>query len=212
MTAVSIAVEGSVDRAVAERLIRGVGGQPGTVYGEKGKEYLRSKITAWNKAAQRAPWLVLVDLNTQEPCAPRLVSAWLPRRAPFLCFRVAVREVEAWLLADRAGIARFLGVSERVVPADPETLRDPKATVVDLARRSRKRLIREDLVPDPRSGRREGRAYASRLASFARDHWQPRVAEGRSPSLAGAIACLRAVLAASAPGSRGIGGLFDGTD
>ncbi len=212
MTAVSIAVEGPVDRAVAERLIREVGGEPGAVYGGKGKPFLRSKIAAWNAAAQRAPWLVLVDLNTEEACAPRLVSAWLPRRAPFLCFRVAVHEVEAWLLADRAGIARFLGVRESVVPADPETLRDPKATVVDLARRSSERVIREDLVPDPRSGGREGRAYASRLASFARDHWQPGVAAGRSPSLAGAIACLQAVLAASAPGSRGTGGLFDGTD
>ncbi|MBC7221197.1 hypothetical protein H5T55_07015 [Candidatus Bipolaricaulota bacterium] len=120
--------------------------------------------------------------------------------------------MEAWLLADRAGIARFLGVNESVVPAYPETLPDPKATIVDLARRSSERVIREDLVPDPRSGRREGRAYASRLASFARDHWQPGVAAGRSPSLAGAIACLRAALAASAPGSRGTGGLFGGTE
>lgn len=209
MTAVSIAVEGPVDSAVADRLIREVGGQPGTVYGGKGKEFLRSRIAAWNAAAQRAPWLVLVDLNTQDACAPRLVSAWLPRRAPFLCFRVAVHELEAWLLADRAGIARFLGVTESVVPANPETLRDPKATMVDLARRSRKRVMREDLVPDPRGSRREGRAYASQLASFARDHWQPGVAAGRAPSLAGAIACLRTVLAASAPGSRGTGGLFD---
>ncbi len=191
MTVVHVAVEGRVDRTVAERLIQEAGGQPGTVYGENGKDFLRNRINAWNAAARRTPWLVLVDLNTEEPCAPLLVSSWLSHRAPLLCFRVAVHAVEAWLLADRAAMARFLGVREGLIPTNPESVSDPKAAVVDLARRSQKRGIREDLVPDPRSGRREGRAYSSRLAEFARDNWQPKAAERRAPSLAGAIACLQ---------------------
>jgi len=41
------------------------------------------------------------------------------RGHPNFLFRVAVREVEAWLLAHREGIARFLGISEHLVPLMP---------------------------------------------------------------------------------------------
>lgn len=191
MIEVRIAVEGKVDRAVAERLVQLVGGTPGPVYGQQGKDYIRKQLGAWNAAAQRSPWLVLVDLNSDEGCAPLLVRSWLRNRAPYLCFRVAVREVEAWLLADREGMAEFLGVAEDELPEEPEAVSDPKKLVVELARRSRRRWVREELVPDSRSGRKEGRAYASRLAEFARGGWRPEVAAGRSPSLRRAVQCLK---------------------
>jgi hypothetical protein len=41
-----------------------------------------------------------VDLDSDTGCAPPLCEQWIPGPAPFLCFRVAVREVEAWLMAD----------------------------------------------------------------------------------------------------------------
>ena len=42
---ISAAVEGSLDEAVVGRLIRNVGGLPGTVYGKNGKPYLRNRIS-----------------------------------------------------------------------------------------------------------------------------------------------------------------------
>ncbi len=63
----------------------------------------------------------------------------MPDPAPYMCFRVAVREVEAWLLADREQIARFLSIARSRVPQSPETLDNPKQRLVELARHSRRR-------------------------------------------------------------------------
>ena len=69
---ISAAVEGDVDEAVARRLIVGAGAQPGSIYGKHGKAALRTRIDGYNRAAQHAPWLVLVDLDSDAACAPVL--------------------------------------------------------------------------------------------------------------------------------------------
>ena len=126
--AISAAVEGIVDEAVARTLILFAGGSPGPVYGKQGKPFLQQRICGYNTAAQHAPWIVLVDLDTDHNCAPMLCVSWLPQLASRLCFRVAVRAVEAWLLADAERIAAFLRISRSKVPADPESLDNPKAS------------------------------------------------------------------------------------
>ena len=181
------AVEGDVDEAVVERLAGHVGATIGTAYGRKGKSFLRKRIGNYNNAARNRPWLVLVDLDDEFECAPDLITAWLPSPNPQLSFRVAVREVESWLIADRERLAAFLSISKSIIPAHPEELPDPKATIVDLARRSRRREIRDDFVPRAGSGREIGPAYVSRLTEYVRDTrsgWRPNVAASAAASLA----------------------------
>ncbi len=177
------AVEGPTDEAVAVRLIRHVGGKPGPVYGKQGKRHLRDKVTAYNYAALQAAWFVLVDLDRDADCAPLLRAAWLPDPGPQLCFCIAVRAVEAWLLADAEGIASFLGVARSKVPVSPETLNDPKAELINLARSSRRKEIREDIVPREGGHRAVGPAYTSQLIEFVHKHWQPDEAAKRAGSL-----------------------------
>lgn len=198
MPVISAAVEGATDEAVSRRLILHVGGEPGPVYGKNGKPHLRERIRGFNNAARHAPWLVLVDLDQDEECAPPLRTTWLPASAPRLCFRVAVRSVEAWLLADTDGIAAFLGISRSRVPDDPDGLTAPKQALVNLARASRRRAIREDMVPREGSGRSVGPAYTSQMIDFVSRDWRPERAAARSDSLRRAIACLQR-LAAAAP-------------
>jgi hypothetical protein len=100
-----------------------------------------------------------------------------------MCFRIAVRAVEAWFFADDERLARFLSVARSKIPSLPEQVEDPKRTMVELAGRSRKREIREDMVPRPGSRRKEGPAYASRLIEFAHSFWRPEVAATKSDSL-----------------------------
>ncbi len=188
---VSLAVEGPVDAAVVERLIKHAGGQPGTVYGRNGKPALLKKITGYNRAAHHAPWIVLVDLDKDADCAPPILDKWVPAPAPNLCFRIAVREVEAWLMADAQTLARYLSLGSGKIPAEPERLERPKDAMVDLARRSRRMDIRKDMVPRERSGRRVGPAYTSRLIEYTQKHWQPEVASRHTESLRRAINCLR---------------------
>jgi hypothetical protein len=115
-----------------------------------------------------------------------------------MCLRVVVREVESWLLADREGLARFLGVAQTLIPKDPESLPDPKAAMISLARRSRRREVRDDMVPRPGSGRPIGPAYPARLIEFAANVWTPETAADRSDSLKRALRCLTRLIAAEA--------------
>lgn len=180
-----------VDEAVARKLITCAAGQaPFAVYGKRGKQWIRERITNYNSAARHAPWFVLVDLD-YDNCAPQLCSEWLPGPAPRMCFRVAVREVEAWLLADAESLAKFLSVPAAQIPPHPETSADPKLDMVNLARRSKRRAIREDMVPRASSGRAIGNAYNSAMVEYVSRHWRPAVAAERAPSLHKARAALQ---------------------
>lgn len=194
MNYLSAAVEGDVDEAVVHRLAGVLGGTVYAIYGKKGKNHLRLKVTSYNNAARFSTWLFLVDLDQEANCAPELVRLWLGNATRNMCFRVAVREVESWLLADAENLARFLHVARNRIPRDPELLPSPKRTLVDLARTSTSRAIREEIVPRPGSSRIVGPAYSSRVIQFIQQHWDPRSAERRSDSLRRCIVDLSLVL------------------
>jgi hypothetical protein len=191
---ISAAVEGLVDEAVARKLIIMAGGSPGTIYGKNGKSSLRRNINAYNHAARHMPWMVLVDLDREAECAPPLRKEWVSDPAPYLCFRIAVRKVEAWLMADPESLIPFLSVARSRIPPDPENLLDPKIEMVNIARHSRRREIRNDMVPREGSGRSVGPAYASRLIEYVETRWRPEPATKRANSLHRAIGCLKRII------------------
>ena len=168
------------------------------VYCKGGFTYLRQKILAFNQAARIKPYLLVTDLDNGE-CPPDLIENWFgcklanypSRKHPNLLFCVAVREIESWLLADRAGFARFLGISIDLVPSHPEQIVDPKRTITQLARRCRYRRTREDIVPDEGSIWPTGPGYTERLASFINEGWNVETACRFSPSLQRAFALLK---------------------
>jgi len=180
---VSAAVEGSVDRVVVERLLSDSGLSAGPIYGMRGKDHLRKNLRAYNHSATRLWWTVLVDLDHDADCAPALVKEWLPKPSVFMRLQVAVREVEAWLLADTEQMARFLSVASHHLPENPEMLENAKRSIVDLARRSRRMDIRRGLVPRDGSGREVGAAFTASMIEFVTRFWRPEVAESRSDSL-----------------------------
>jgi hypothetical protein len=177
------AVEGAVDESVLQRLIAEAGGLLAAVYGKEGKGALRKDIRGYNNSARSFPWVVLIDLDRDAACVPSFLAEWLPKPAPLMRFRVAVRAIEAWLLADRRSMAAFLRVPLNRIPDDTDALPDPKRYLVDLARHSRRAGIRQDMVPRDGSGRSVGPAYASRLAEFADQMWRPDEAAQHSDSL-----------------------------
>ena len=166
------------------------------VVGRNGKSLLRKKIEGYNAAARYAPWIVLIDLDSDADCPVRLRDRWLSQPAPHLCFRVAVREIEAWLMADAESLARYLSVERRIVARDPEGIEKPKAAMVELARRSSRRDLRKDMVPGAESGLQAGPGYAGRMIEYAGTAWRPGVAARSSESLRRAIDCLRRLVAA----------------
>ena len=184
---VTAAVEGDIDEAVVGRVLERTGFSLGRVHGRLGKARLLAALPGYNNAARYAPWMVLVDLDRDCDCAPNCVRQWLPVASQEMCFRAAVRAIEAWLLADTERMAEFLGVSENRMPRNPDELDDPKQALINLARNSRYSRVRLDLVPSVGSGRKVGPLYNARMVEFVEDRtdgWRVDEAANVSESLA----------------------------
>lgn len=194
---INFLVEGRVDAAIARRLISHVGGTPGLEKIAGGKSKLDPLLARYRQSAARLPWLIMRDLDHDAECGPSLKERLLPDSAELLCFRIVVREAEAWLMYDVEALSSFLKVSERLIPRNPEGLDDAKLTLVNLARRSRSSSIRTAMTPRPSSGATEGPEFSASLAAFVTEFWRPEVAaevDDRS-SLARAVRCLAALTA-----------------
>lgn len=180
---VSFAVEGPTDDAIVRRLAEHVGVEVHIVLPPSGKQAALGRLKGLNHAARGQRWYVLVDLDQDAPCPGEFVRRHLPHPAPLMRFRLAVPSIEAWLLADRAGFARFLGVPLAKMPLLPETLPDAKQTIVELARHSSRREVRDGIPPRSGSGKKTGALYSSKLIEFGLQHWDIESSRSISKSL-----------------------------
>ncbi len=181
---INLAVEDKLSEAVVRKILidskRSFA--VGTCYGHGGFGYLKKNIMAFNNAARITPFFILTDLDKAE-CAPDLIDEWIsfPRYSN-LIFRIAVKEVEAWVMAHSSAFAEFLGINKANMPLNPDELNDPKKELIKLAKKSRKSEIREAIVPLD-STTRIGPDYNNRLISFIQTRWKTLEAAKQSPSL-----------------------------
>lgn len=176
-----VAYEGDTDRPVADELAADAGIEVAARLDKGGKSQLDAELPAYNAAAAGSPWLVLRDLDHDAACAPQLIDDLGLVPAEWMCFRVAVREVESWLLADHEGFARYFKVDASRLPVDPDAEPDPKRTLMNVVRGSRRRAIRDAMLPRP--GTSVGPLYAATLIEFATTAWSLERAARRSGSL-----------------------------
>jgi len=139
-------------------------------YQGNGFGYLKTNIKGFNQASIVNPHFMLTDLDNYD-CPIALKNDWIDFeiRNNFI-FRIAVREVESWLLADRKGLSKFFNVSIINFPPNPDLVIDPKNTLIQLAKRSNKREIREDIVPINRNAT-IGPNYNGCLTEFVYKYW-----------------------------------------
>ncbi len=184
----SAAVEGPADEAALRKMLTSLDCGLGQVYGREGKGKIIRDIQGYNNAARYYPWIVLVDLD-KEDCLVTAKHNWLPNPSTLMCFRIAIRELESWLLADRERFASYFAISIELIPNYPDTLPNPKLTLINLVRRSRRSALRADVVPDQQLGQSVGPAYTTRMIEFIRSDqgWRPSVAAQSSPSLLRAL-------------------------
>lgn len=191
--AISLAVEDQLSEAVLREILNITEDRflVTTCYSRGGFGYLKKNIAGFNNAAKGIPFFILTDLDTAE-CPPALIKEWLPYpKHPNLIFRVAVREVEAWLLADNVGFAKYIGIQKDKVPHDVEAIADPKQTLVNLTRKSRNRRLREAIVPRTGSQAKQGPDYNGSLIPFVTNHWNIKEAMKNSSSLKKAIDAIK---------------------
>ncbi|MDP1827610.1 MAG: hypothetical protein Q8L48_30340 [Archangium sp.] len=184
-----IVFEGPTDEPLARALMDDAGLAVFLAKSAQGKTKLDAQLAKYAAAAERQPWFILRDLDQDAPCAP----AWIEGRpkARWFCLRLAVRETEAWLLADRERFAEFFRVAPTRVPLDPDGLADPKRTLVDLVRHSTSSRLKRDIVPADGAHSQVGPGYVTAIVEFASQHWRLAVAAQRSDSLRRARLALR---------------------
>lgn len=189
---VSLVGESPADIAIASRLCRDIGVVVVGTYPTDGKGRLDRALRGYNAAARFSNWVVLRDLDHDARCGPELAARLLPRPAKRMTFRVAVRSVESWLIADSKELAGFLRVRLANIPRDPDSLERPKRALVDIAQRSRSRAVVAEMVP-PHGHGEVGPGYNLRLIEFARSYWDPTRAAKSSDSLRRCIRALRCI-------------------
>jgi hypothetical protein len=200
MQNVHIATEDALTEAVGLKLIANFlpGFEVDLKLGKKGNGLLKSKIAAYCDIAKRTPFLLITDLDAAA-CAPSLMSSWLGHLKPpkNFMFRVAVREVEAWLLADPVAIKPLLGKQHTKVPRNPDNIPNPKEFLLNLAREA-PRDVRRDLLSERGAIASQGVGYNQRLCDYVNNSWSPSRAAQRSESLCRVIRRLEHLMASFA--------------
>ena len=183
---VLLAVEDKLSEAVATKILNKLGFEIVRTIGHQGNDYLKQKAKGLNRNA-RKPYniFMLTDLDSPKKCPPQLIQSWIGGPLNFGFFlRVAVMEVESWVMADQSAFAEFLSVPIQEVPTRTDEILDPKASLLSLAQKSKSGQPRKDLLP--KNGNKTskiGPGYNTRLSGFVRDYWDMDRAASISPSL-----------------------------
>lgn len=189
---ITLAVEDLLSEAVLKEMLK-QSQRPfliGNCLMKDGYGYLKKITPGLNHAAKGMTYLILTDLD-RGGCPLAIISDWLKQpKHPNLLFRVAVKEVEAWLLAHREAFAEFLGISVSLIPSNVDEIPDPKQLLINLARQSKKRSLRDAIVPERNSTAKIGKDYNGQLIQFVQNNWQVEAAQVNSPSLQRAMNAL----------------------
>lgn len=194
MLPIVLATEDELSEAICEKIIFTLFSDPYVFLRLRrgGSGYLRSRIRSLAELSERNFVFLLTDLDNLS-CPKNLIGDWvqgLTFRTPNLLFRVAVRETEAWLMADALGVNRKLGINTAKLPYDLDNIFDPKKKLIELASSAPKE-VRQAICPARGSVSSQGLEYNSILCGFVRSAWDPLRAAQRSPSLSRCLARLR---------------------
>ncbi len=186
-----LVVEGRTDLLVVRRLFHQVGLLNVRQRESGGKRKILDNLQKYNEAAQYTQWIIVLDLDLDEYCAPDYINRILPSPYSGMTLRIAVHSIESWLMADSGRMARFLQIPAENFPANPDTVTNPKRFLIDLIRQKcRRTQLRRDMLPDEDSSSKVGLEYNFQIANYVQKHWRPEVAACNSDSLA---RCIRAL-------------------
>ncbi len=182
-----LATEDQLSSTLAQKLIQSVHpeSESSNDLGLKGNGKLKADLQSgkYTKLARHYHVMLLTDLDHME-CAPSLRSLWTQsQKIPSkMLFRVAVREAEAWLMADSDAFSAFSGVSKGKIPRDIEAILNPKEAMLDLIRKHGNRTA-QTILPRNGSSSKVSPSYNAVLCDFVREKWSADRAVMKAPSL-----------------------------
>lgn len=161
---------------------------------------LKSMIASFNKLSVTNPIILLSDLDTED-CAPLAKAKLLKNELqnPDFIINIAVDEAEAWLYADRDGMASYFKIAKAEIPESSVQkmggmmprleVNVPIKTSLHLTtnlikKSSDKALVQKVMSRDSRS---KGPLYNSAIIPFIENIWNPENARAGSYSLDGTI-------------------------
>lgn len=156
---------------------------------------IKNKCQAFLKMARAGNHtFILTDLDAADcPCS--LIRDWFglaqddPVDLPTQCvFRVAVREVESWIIADHAAWAEHIGIPAQNFSTEPDDLDDPKQHLLSVIRKKGRTKLHREMLPE--GSAHIGPMYNEVLCDFVENSWGPERAAKRSPSLERAVRAL----------------------
>jgi len=184
MIPIALATEDALSEAVGKRLIAELPLKLhiGPLLRKDGFGYLKSKMSNWCQLAERQPVVLITDLD-KISCPSAMLDIWYGKlpRPDNLVLRIAVREIESWLLADHQAMRKLIGEKGKL-PIEPDSLPDPKQELIKLSQLA-KRDVRSDLVKEEGAIASQGIGYNARLTELVATNWNPERASQLSPSL-----------------------------
>ena len=128
-----VVVEDVLSQEVLKHLLKTFGNKYHTVPIDNrgGITKIKANFQAFNNASKTCPFIILVDLDKVD-CPIALRQDWFRdgQPNPNMILRIAVREIESWLLGDAEAFAAFIGIHPSNIPIAVDELADPKQTLL----------------------------------------------------------------------------------
>lgn len=117
-------LEGSTDEPFARRVVEAAGHAVHAVFTMGGHGGIDKRVARWCNPTNTHPMLVLRDLDPAlgKGCPAALIRhlAGQGPHSATTVFRIAERELEAWLLADRVAVAKYFNLRVSAIPGAPD--------------------------------------------------------------------------------------------
>ena len=191
--------EGKTEEYVASKLLPFCGHELSTIYGRKGVTEIKEKAPLFHfLATEITGLLILTDFrDSKTKCVPEALQEYIFKKLSVVpktyILRFAVNEIESWLMADRDGIANFLKVSKTKIPLNPDTIIKPKDSLINIARTSRNKMIKNEFAPPVGHLSKFGPNYMNLLYDYIINYWNIESAMNNSDSFKRCVNRLRSL-------------------
>lgn len=164
-------------------------------FSKRGKDYIDHNISRYAKM-KPGRIIVLRDLDNDYVCAPELKKQKLGSNqgGSNFIFRIIVKEVEAWLIADKESALNFFKLNKSVLDSVvPEDMVHPKKELLEMIRKGNLKSKEKErfYIAKPDGTLQQAYSYNAAIGEYV-EMWSIDRARENAPSLDRAIKAIAA--------------------